>query len=263
MQKTNPVILVLMVCSVVFSCKPDKKHNLNNTIFKLGFKTDSFSSGPLINSGFILKLHDTIPALFLTAHHVVAGNGNDGQYYKWDELKEKVKNVWLWSMHDSTYQIGLGENLPIRDAATLKLDLAAYYLPSDKIPYLIPSQVPAQTGDTVQLFSKIINNGVTTLQNPAIVIYATDSVLVYELLNFNMARIMSGTSGSAILNSQGEVIANSYGGFTIPNQQIRADMAKEFPLMNKLTLKDGKSYGVGVPVGLVQTSIIQAIKINH
>jgi len=263
MHKIKPFLISLVACISVFSCTRDKELNLKNTIYKLGYKTDSFSTGPLLNSGFVLKLHDTIPSLFLTAHHVVAGTGKDGEFYKWFELKEKVKNAWIWSMHDSSYQIALRDNLPIADAETLKLDLAAFYLPDDKIPYLIPSNRAAQPGDTVQLFSKIIYNDVATLLNPAVVIYAADSLMVYELLHFNMARIMGGTSGSAIINSQGDVVASSYAGFTIPNQLIKDDLATKFPLINKLTVSDGKSYGVAVPIPLIQTSIFQALKMNH
>jgi hypothetical protein len=254
------VTMIIFICLTVFSCRPDSKTDLKNTIFKLGFQTDTFSTGPLENSGFVIKLNDTIPPIFVTAHHVVAGTGNENQYLKWDEVKEKVRNARIWSMHDSTYQIQLSENIPIRNAETLKLDLAAYYLPSTRTPHLVPSANEASVGDTVQLFSKIIYNNHVTLSNEGVVVYTSDSVLVYELLHFNMARIMSGTSGSAILNKEGEVVANSYAAFTIPNQQVKSDLEKLFPLIKQITTKDGKTYGAGVPITLIDKNIVQAIQ---
>jgi hypothetical protein len=251
--------IVLFICLAFASCKQDKKTDLKNTIFKLGFQTATSSTGPLINSGFVMKLNDTIPPLFVTAHHVVAFTNNPNEFLKWFEIKEKVRDARIWSMDDSTFQIQLAENIPIRDAETLKLDLAAYYLPSEKTPYLFPAHHDAALGDTVQLFSKIIYEGKTTLSNDAVVVYRTDSVMVYELLYFNMARIMSGTSGSAILNKEGQVVANSFAGFTVPNQQVKSDMEKGFPLLKKIPARDGKSYGVGVPISLMEKSLIQAI----
>ena len=257
------VTMIIFICLTVFSCVSDSKTDLRNTIFKLGFQTETFSTGPLDNSGFVIKLNDTIPPIFVTAHHVVAGTGNENQYLKWDEVKKRVRNARIWSMHDSTYQIQLSENIPIRNAETLKLDLAAYYLPSMTNPHLIPSVNEASVGDTIQLFSKIIYNNDTTLSNEGVVVYTSDSVLVYELLHFNMARIMTGTSGSAILNKEGKVVANSYAGFTIPNQQVKNDLEKMFPLIKKITTKDGKTYGAGVPITLIKKNIIQAIQMTR
>ena len=74
-----------------------------------------------------------------------------------------------------------------------------------------------------------------------------------------MARVMSGTSGSAVINKRGEVVSNSYAGFTIPNKQIKDEMAIQLPLLNKLNIKDGKSYGVGIPIRLIENSLVQAI----
>lgn len=252
--------LTIFICLTIFSCGPNSKTNLENTIFKLGFRTDTFSTGPLENSGFVIKLNDTVPPIFVTAHHVVAGTGNENQYLQWDEVRGKVRNARIWSMHNSTYQIQLAENIPIRKAETLNLDLAAFYLPSTSTPYLVPSAYKANVGDTIQLLSKIIYNNDTTLLNKGVVVYTSDSVLVYELLEFNMARIMSGTSGSAILNKEGQVVANSYAGFTIPNQQVKSDLEKMFPLIGKITTRDGKSYGAGLPIALIEESIIQAIQ---
>jgi hypothetical protein len=252
--------MTIFICLTIFSCRSDRKTDLKNTIFKLGFRTDTFSTGPLENSGFVIKLNDTVPPIFVTAHHVVAGTGNENQYLKWDEVKERVRNARIWSMHDSTYQIQLSENIPIRNAETLNLDLAAFYLPSMSTPYLVPSAYKANVGDTIQLFSRIIYNNDTTLLNEGVVVYTSDSVLVYELLEFNMARTMSGTSGSAILNKGGQVVANSYAGFTIPNQQVKKDLDKMFPLIKKITTKDGKTYGAGVPITLIEKNIIQAIQ---
>lgn len=244
----------------ILSCRPDSKTDLENTIFKLGFQTDAFSTGPLENSGFVIKLNDTLPPIFLTAHHVVAGTRNENEYLKWDEVKAKVSNARIWSMHDTAYQIQLSENIPIPNAETLNLDLAAFHLPSTNTPYLVPSAYKANVGDTIQLFSRIIYHNETTLLNSGVVVYTSDSLLVYELLHFNMARIMSGTSGSAILNKEGQVVANSYAGFTIPNQQVKNELEEMFPIIGKISTRDGKSYGAGLPIELIEKSIIKAFQ---
>ncbi len=218
------------------------------------------STGPLNNSAFILKINDSLPAMFLSAHHTVAGTSN-GQYLKWDEIEQNMTNGWAWSMNDSTVDFKIGRNLPIRNAETLKLDLSAFYLPSDKIPYLKPAKKNAKVGDTVYLFSRIIDDNKTTLRNRAVVIYATDSVMVYELTDFNMKKsIMSGTSGSCVLNKDSDVAANSYAGFTVPNKEIKKRMVMDYPLIRKLKTRDGKTYGVGVPIRLIEKSIILAFQ---
>jgi hypothetical protein len=147
---TKVPILSIFLC--VLACTSYRGEPLRNTIYKMGFKTDSSSTGPLNNSAFILKINDTLPPLLLTAHHTVAGIGNN-QYVKWHEVESNQKNAWAWSMHDSTFNFKIERNLPIRDAETLKLDIAAFRVPSD-LPYLRPAKRIAQIGDTTYLFSK-------------------------------------------------------------------------------------------------------------
>jgi hypothetical protein len=252
------VILGLTACN---HARQRTNTSLTNTIYKLGRKTDSTSTGPFNNSAFVLKISDTLPPLLLTAHHVVADNGND-QYLKWNEIAEKKGNLWAWSMNDSTYNFKIGPNLPIRGAETLKLDLAAFYLQQDSVPYLKPSRKAAHVGDTVYLYSKVRYNNKTSLKNRGVVIYATDSVFVYGLTDFNgnVGGVLSGTSGSCVLDRENNVVANSYGGLAIPNEEIKKQMAIGFPLINKLNTRDGKTYGIGLPISLIKESIVQAFK---
>lgn len=236
------------------------KESLLNTIYKLGYKTDSTSTGPLNNSAFILRLNDSLPALLVTAHHIAAGIGND-QYLKWNEIGQK-ESRWAWSMNDSTYNFKIGPNLPIRGAETLKLDLAAFYLLFDTVPYLNPARQAASVGDTVYLYSKVTFNNKTTLRNQGVVIYATDSVMVYELTDFHgkVQGILSGTSGSCLLDKDNNVVANNYGGLAIPHEEAKKQMAIGFPLINKLKIRDGKAYGIGIPIPLIERSLIRAFE---
>jgi hypothetical protein len=251
------VVLGLTACN---NPSQRTKESLTNTIYKLGRKTDSTSTGPMNNSAFILKVNDNLPTLLVTAHHIAAGIGND-RYLKWNEIEDK-KNVWAWSMNDSTYNFKIGRNLPIRGAETLKLDLAAFYLPLDSVPYLKPAKKAANVGDTVYLYSKITHNNKTTLRNPGVVTYATDSVMVYELTDVvgNVGGVLSGTSGSCVLDKNNDVVANSYGGLAIPNEDIKKQMAIGFPLINKLNTRDGRTYGIGLPIPLIEKSLVQAFK---
>lgn len=256
---TRTRTFIFLIALTAFACTSDKPDRSKNTIFKMGFKTDSSSTGPLNNSAFILKVNDTLPPVLLTAHHTVAGIGND-QYLKWNQIDDNQKNAWAWSMHDSIFNFKVGKNLPIRNASTLQLDIAAFYLPHDDIPYLKPSKDVVQVGDTVYLFSKITYQNSTSVKNRGVVTYLSDSVMVYELTDFHMARIMSGTSGSSVVNENGEVVSNSYAGFTIPDDEVRKEIASRFPLINNFETKDGKTYGVGVPITLIERSLVQAFQ---
>jgi hypothetical protein len=252
-------ILIVLVILNSFSCARHDVEHQTNTIFKLGFKMGDTSTGPLENSGFVMRINDSVPPLFLTAHHVVAGIGND-QYARWDEVSATVKNAWVWSMHDSNYALALSENLPIRNAKTFKIDLAAFFIPAEHNNYLVPAKGAVHIGDTIQLFSRIVHDGDTSLLNPGVVIFASDSVLVYELLGFRMARIMSGTSGSALINRDGDVVANSYGGFTIPNEEEKRNIVKMFPFLMNIKIEIGKTYGIGLPVKIIETSVLRALR---
>lgn len=254
-------ILISLIAFIGLACTADKADRLKNTIYKMGFKTDSSSTGPLDNSAFVLKVDDTLPPLLVTAHHTVAGIGSE-QYLKWNEIASDQKNAWAWSMHDSTVNFSVGENLPIKNAETLKLDIAAFYLPNEEIPFLKPARGDAELGDTIFLLSKITHQNKTSILNRGVVVYKTDSVMVYELTDFNMARIMSGTSGSCVINKDGEVVANSYGGFTIPNDAVKKEIATRFPLLNKIKTNEGKTYGVGVPIALIKESLLRALRIT-
>jgi hypothetical protein len=181
------------------------------------------------------------------------------QYLKWNELETK-KNLWAWSMTDSTLDFKVGGNLPVRGAETLQLDLAAFYLTTDDVPYLKPAREAAEVGDTVYLYSKVKFDNKITLRNRGVVIYATDSVLVYELSDFKgkVQGILSGTSGSCVLDKNNDVVANSYGGLAIPNEEIKKKMAMGYPLINKLTTQDSMTYGIGIPIPLIEKSLVRA-----
>ena len=250
---------IFFIFLTAWSCTPDQQTS-GSTIFKMGFKTDSSSTGPLDNSAFVLKVNDELPAVLVTAHHTVAGIGTD-QYVKWNEIGPLQKNAWAWSMQDSTFNFKVGENLPVPNGETMKLDIAAFYLADDHIPYLKPARKTAQVGDTVYLFSKIVYQNTTSLRNRGVVIYATDSLLVYELTDFNMAQgVMGGTSGSCVIDQSGDVVSNSYAGFTIPNEQVKDEIASRFPLVNKIEITYGKTYGVGVPIQWIERSLVEAFQ---
>ena len=256
------VFVIVLLIFITISCTTKNK-SVENTLFKMGFRTTNYSTGPLMNSLFIYKVHDTIPPLILTAHHVVAGKGNGDTYYAWNELSDKVQNAWLWSMQDSSYQLPLGENLPIPGARTMKFDLAAFYLSSkENVSSLTPATVPAQVGDSVTLFSRLRDGLDFSNSHHGIVIHATDSMLVYELQSDNLIR-MEGSSGSPVVNGKGEVISNSVGGFTIPNVDEIENIAKLFLNVKELNVKVGKAYGIGVPVRLINESIRNALKLRR
>jgi len=253
------ILLFLFILGGCAKKSPSSKvADFTNTIYKFGFKTDSSSTGPLSNSAFIMKLNDTLPSLFLTAHHTAAFIDYN-QYVKWNQIENNMKNGWAWSVHDSAYNFKIGKNLPVPNAETMKLDIAAFYAGPD-IPYLKPAKMSARVGDTTYLFSKIDYQNKTTLRNRGVVIYATDSVLVYELTDFNMAKIMSGTSGSCVINKEGEVVSNSYAGFTIPNEEVKQQLVASLPLISKLQTRNGKTYGVGVPIELIEKSLLLAFR---
>ena len=254
--------LVILLLTCLMDCRPEqaKLDPLTNTLFKFGFKSGSSSTGPLMNSGFIFRSEIESPPLFLTAHHCVSNKATAGAYYAWDEISKTFSNGWAWSMSDLNHQIPMGKNLPLRNAKTLGLDVAAFFIPDDGNSYLLPSATPALVGDTVKLFSRLIHNGDTTLINPAIVTYASDSVLVYKLLNIHHAQnVMAGTSGSPVLNKQNQVISNSYGGFMYSGEQDKAQIQNIFPLLSQMTTAPDSVYGIGVPSRLINRAILAAL----
>lgn len=256
----NRFLLVVVLASLS-ACVSKRENSLKNTIYKFGYKTETTSTGPLNNSAFIMKVNDSLPPLFLTAHHCVA-NTDNGQYLKWNEVAPNMKDAWAWSMHNIDFNFKIGSNLPVKNAEALKLDVSAFYLPSNDIPYLKPSQQAAEVGDTVYLFSVIKFYNESTIRNKAVVIYATDSVMVYELTGFYKTPmgLMSGTSGSCVINKDDDVVSNSYAGFTIFSEEDRRKKEIDFPLISKLNTEDGKTYGVGVPIKIIKESLIQAFE---
>lgn len=254
---------ICVVSALLNSCKPSPKPlpalELSGTNFKMGFNKQT---GPLLNTFFTFKLNDTIPPMLLTAHHVVAGTGQNDVYYNWDELASKLPDAWLWSIDNDQVQTGLGNNIALRNAHTMGLDVAAYFMPDDRNDHLClrPSATAASPGDSVKLFSKLRVGNDYSLLTPAVVIYASDSLIVYELQTDKPVQ-MAGTSGSPVLNTKHEVISNSYGGMTIRDSaMIETEIAPMFPLIRKLRVRQGKTYGIGVPVKLISESLYAALK---
>ncbi|MEJ1236642.1 serine protease [Chryseolinea sp. T2] len=254
-----------IICALLTSCtsperSPEDTSNsdLYGTNFKMGF---SKSSGPLLNTFFTFKLHDTIPPMLLTAHHVVAVKGRGDEFYRWNELTGKLSHAWLWSIHDDRLQTGLGDNIPVPNAMTMQIDLAAYQLPDDQreLPYLRPSETAANVGDSVILFSKLKVRDHYSLLTPGIIIYATDSLIIYELQCDTLIQ-MAGTSGSPVLDLKHRVVSNSFGAFSIPDSTlIETQLAPMFPLIRKLRVRQGKTYGIGVPIQLISQSLYKAL----
>jgi hypothetical protein len=86
--------------------------------------------------------------------------------------------------------------------------------------------------------------------------------MVYELTDFNgnVGGLLSGTSGSCVLDKNNNVVANSYGGLAIPNEEIKKRMAMGYPLINKLKIRDGMTYGIGIPIPLIERSLVLAFR---
>lgn len=237
------------------SCR--KKEPVHHMVFRLGYKTHNGSTGPMDNTGFVFRVNDSLAPVFLTAHHVVAGYAPD-KYYEWSDLKENVRNAWIWSVHDNGYQLKLGENIPIRGAKTGALDVTAFQIEQDApLRWLTPSQAPTQVGDTVQLFSKLLYYDTTALIMLSRVIYITDSILVHELLLPKVIRL-GGTSGAPILDKNNKLVGCTWGSLAIPNQSVKDKLGEEFPLIHKLDIQIGRTYGIGVPAALVTNAVLQA-----
>ncbi|HTF17005.1 MAG TPA: hypothetical protein VK658_02970 [Chryseolinea sp.] len=252
-----------VITALLVSCKPSPKSvtalELSGTNFKMGFNKQT---GPLLNTFFTFKLNDTTPPMLLTAHHVVAGKGRYDDYYNWDELADKLPDALLWSIDNDQVQTGLGKNIALRNAHTMGLDVAAYLVPGDRMDLLClhPSAKAASVGDSVILFSKLKVGNDYSLLTPAVVIYATDSIMIYELQTDKPVQ-MAGTSGSPVLNTKHKVISNSYGGITVrDSSMIETQIAPTFPLIRKLPLKQGKPYGIGVPIKLISESLYASLK---
>jgi len=185
---------------------------------------------------------------------------NDDTYLAWDSLEGKIPDAWLWGTQDTAYQMPLGKNLPVPHAMTLHKDIAAYYLPEKhgEVMCLKPASRPAIVGDTVNLFTRLKVGDHFQMENPGIVVYAVDSMVVYELMS-NESIQMAGTSGSPVLNRQREVISNSFGGLIIPHAEALEEIAKSFPPVKDIPVKIGKTYGIGLPIKMIEQSLYEAL----
>jgi len=258
--------IVLFAILLGFVCCGRKADPLSNTVCQVTFTLKGNTDNSRYNSGFIFKVNDTLPPLYLTAHHVASGyDGN--KYYDWDLVQDYFRDANLWSIQDNSVRFQLGKNLPIPNAKVSEvataLDLAAFYLASPgPTNYLKPASSPAKVGDTVRLFAKLTQTD--SLWHPGIVIYATDSLLVYQLVNHGLISL-GGSSGSAVLNNKNEVVSNSFGGIPLSSVEQRVGVAKEYPFILQFLdhLEMGKTYGIGVPIGLISTSLIHAIQVRQ
>jgi hypothetical protein len=259
MKKSIRWLFFLFTSILVVCCDPPAE-KLSHTLFRLGYKSDRYSTGPLINSGFVFQLDDTTPPLLITAHHVVASYDGGRKFYRWNEIQEHSKNWWLWSQHDTAFNVGIGKNIPMIGAKASHLDLAAYTLkiPSGIRP-ILPAKRSASIGDTVYLFTKLLFGKKDTFIHPAMVTYTDDSLVVYEFV-FSEGMNLSGTSGAPVVNQENELLAMSFGSLTFLNDQARKQAAAELPIVNQLAFKRGRTYAVGIPVRLIKTNVYAAIR---
>ena len=261
MDKIQFVLFVILLSAIVIGCER-KTNSLADTVYHVTYRIQAVPENSRNNSGFIFKVDDTTPPLYLTAHHAISGYGMR-KYYDWDRLQDYVRDASIWSIQDDHVHFQLGRNLPIPNAKTIKLDLAAFYLArGGPANYLKAAASPAKVGDTVRLFAKLHQTGVVL--NSAVVIYTTDSLLVYQLVNPALNEL-SGSSGSPVLNNRNEVVSNSFGGLPVSSIEQREEMAREYPFIRQFLERTemGKTYGIGVPIDLIRISLIQAIELNQ
>ncbi len=258
-------IHLFIFIGVVICCKR-KTDLLTNTVYHVTFTLKGITDNSRNNSGFIFKASDTIPPLYLTAHHVASGHDKD-KYYNWDSLRNYFRDASIWSIQDNTVHFQLGSNLPLPNANvsefTPALDLAAFYVAlGGAAGYLRPASSPAKVGDTVRLFSKLVQTN--SLLHPGIIIYATDSLLVYQLLDHSLTSL-GGSSGSPVLNDKDEVVSNSFGGLPLLSVRQREEVTKEYPFLRQFLDKTemGKTYGIGIPIELIRKSLIRALQRNQ
>jgi len=265
MSRIQFIHLFILIGVVVICCKR-KTDVLINTVYHVTFTLQGITDNSRNNSGFIFKAADTIPPLYLTAHHVASGH-DKSKYYDWDSLQNYFSDASIWSIQDNTVHFQLGKNLPIPNAKVSEfasaLDLAAFYVaPGGAAGYLKPAPSPAKVGDTVRLFSRLMQTN--SLLHPGIVIYASDSLFVYQLLDRSLTSL-GGSSGSPVLNDKDEVVSNSFGGLPLSSTRQREGVAREYPFILQFLNKTemGRMYGIGVPISLIRTSLIQAIQMDQ
>ena len=154
MDKIQFVPFVILISAIVIGCER-KTNSLIDTVYHVTFRLQAVPENSKNNSGFIFKVDDTTPPLYLTAHHAISGYGRS-KYYDWDRIQDYVRDASIWSILDNNIHFQLGRNLPIPNAKTTALDLAAFYLArGGPTNYLKAATSPAKVGDTVRLFAKL------------------------------------------------------------------------------------------------------------
>jgi len=250
------VISFVIVSTLFVSCsKNDRSIGEKHTLFRFGYRTSAMSTGPLYCSGFIGCLGNSAPPMFFTAHHVV-----NKEQYTWDQLAGNVKDGWLWSQRDTSVNLALGKNIPIRDAHVSHIDIAAFEInPREELGCLPIASRNANVGDSIRLFGKLLfDKKDSGYYHPAKIIYVSDSFMVYA---FNRSSIELGaSSGSPLLNKANEVVGIAFGALKFPSLSIRDQIAKQLPVINELILEENVMYGIGTPVEILQDRVRQSLR---
>jgi len=164
----------------------------------------------------------------LTAHHLFGFAGGLRKNYHWYDLKSDPPSVHAATIDKPSKTISSIAFTPLPGAKGLwagdaSKDIAAFLVQSNKEFNPLPlANITPQKGETVWLYSQLksqLNSQSkygadnAPLLHQAIIIDSTEKALVYRFFNkINLRR----TSGSPLLNQQGEVVGLHVGGGFVP-----------------------------------------------
>jgi hypothetical protein len=167
-------------------------------------------------TAFVLKLDDHKEKIILTALHVFGPAGGLRSQIKSEELPKFIKNAsFIDEFDDSPIKI-ITKPLGLVGAKVgginANRDAAAFEVRGESaLPFMTLCSKKPEIGDTVWLVSSLIS-GAPRLQklHEATVVFSDNDVLKFKYKASNIK--LTATSGSPIINSDGQVVGLNVGG---------------------------------------------------
>jgi len=206
--------IVLTLC-FIFLCPLADADELSETELQSAFKPSFASSEGEHTAGTAFVVIYRSDFYAVTAHHLFSEAGGFSREYSWKELPELVSKVTIQSLSNESINYSTGKAIPIKGAKSVsnwtgKNDIAIFKLDQKPRHYLKIAEASPEVGDPVWLYGLVYNRPETLLLHEAVVVESDNNWLSYEFKDSGL--VLNGTSGAAILDSNGNVVSINLSG---------------------------------------------------
>lgn len=231
-------VLCLSVLAFIANASELKEETLKS-VFKPSFS--STEGERKAGTAFVVKYEEHSYAV--TAHHLFSEAGGFSREYNWKELQELVSGVSLQSLSDEKTKYSTKKAIRVKGAKSVsnwtgKNDIAIFKLNQKPANYLTLAQSSPKVGETVWLYGLVYNRPGESLLHKAVVVEYDKNWISYQFADSGL--ILNGTSGAAILNSNGEVVGINLSGGE----------------------QEGKLYGYGNPLVSIQSIFKKYVRLK-